>query len=380
MTEARKGADRSVRGTRGATIAVMVPQLPGTSSLVPYLEEIDANRWYSNFGPLQRRLEARIAEHYGLGPANVVCLGNCTAALMLALLAAAPRRGGYCIMPAFSFAASAHAVLAAGLTPYFIDVDRDSWAVSPGTAADAAKRTGGPVSAVLVVAPFGAPVDVAAWDAFSAASGIPAVIDAAAGFDSAAAGKSPVAVSLHATKALAAGEGGFVVCRDEALIAGIAARANFGFRGDRRASAPGFNGKMSEYNAAVALASLDAWPAKRQALLRLTRLYCAAFAEIGNAGLSPGFGDGWVSSTCNVAFDRPVADEAMRALSDAGIESRQWWSKGCHREPAFSGLPCGDLSTTDALARRVLGLPFHEALDEGDIRRIAGIVAAAAQR
>ena len=342
MTEARKGADRSVRGTRGATIAVMVPQLPGTSSLVPYLEEIDANRWYSNFGPLQRRLEARIAEHYGLGPANVVCLGNCTAALMLALLAAAPRRGGYCIMPAFSFAASAHAVLAAGLTPYFIDVDRDSWAVSPGTAADAAKRTGGPVSAVLVVA--------------------------------------PVAVSLHATKALAAGEGGFVVCRDEALIAGIAARANFGFRGDRRASAPGFNGKMSEYNAAVALASLDAWPAKRHALLRLTRLYCAAFAEIGNAGLSPGFGDGWVSSTCNVAFDRPVADEAMRALSDAGIESRQWWSKGCHREPAFSGLPCGDLSTTDALARRVLGLPFHEALDEGDIRRIAGIVAAAAQR
>jgi dTDP-4-amino-4,6-dideoxygalactose transaminase len=87
-----------------------------------------------------------------------------------------------------------------------------------------------------------------------------------------------------------------------------------------------------------------------------------------------------VSSTCNVAFDRPVADEAMRTLLEAGVDSRQWWSKGCHREPAFSEYPRGDLSVTEDLGRRVLGLPFHEALDEDDIGRIAGVVASAAQR
>ena len=358
----------------------MVPRLPDTAALVPYLKEIDANRWYSNFGPLQRRFEARLAGHFHLSPDDVLCVGNCTAGLMLALLAAARRRGGYCIMPSFSFAASAHAVLAAGLTPYFIDVDPGSWAITPAAVAEAARSAGGPVSAALVVSPFGAPVDVATWDDFAEASGIPAVVDAAAGFDGAATGKSAVAVSLHATKALAAGEGGIVVSRDKALIGAVAARSNFGFRGDRRASAPGFNGKMSEYNAAVGLASLDAWPEKRTALLRLTRLYCAALADIGNVGLSPGFGDGWVSSTCNVAFDRPVADAAMRALADAGIDSRQWWSKGCHREPAFSECPHGDLSVTEDLGRRVLGLPFHEALGEDDIGRIAGVVASAAQR
>ena len=377
MTQHRKG--RTQRATSDP-IAVMSPRLPDTAALVPYLEEIDANRWYSNFGPLQRRLEARLAEHLRVSPDEIVCVGNCTAGLMLALLAAARQGGGYCIMPSFSFAASAHAVLAAGLTPYFIDVDPVSWTVTPSAVADVARSAGRPVSAVLVVSPFGAPVDVAEWDDFSDASGVPAVIDAAAGFDGAAAGKSAVAVSLHATKALAAGEGGFAVSRDKALIAAIGARSNFGFRGDRRASAAGFNGKMSEYNAAVGLASLDAWPAKREALLRLTRLYCTAFADIGNVGLSPGFGDGWVSSTCNVVFDRPVADEAMCALSDAGIDSRQWWSKGCHREPAFSGYPRGRLSVTDDLGRRVLGLPFHEALGEDDIARIAGAVASAAQR
>ena len=70
----------------------------------------------------------------------------------------------------------------------------------------------------------------------------------------------------------------------------------------------------------------------------------------------------------------------MRALADAGVDSRQWWSKGCHREPAFSECPHGDLSATEDLGRRVLGLPFHEALGEDDIGRIAGVVASAAQR
>jgi dTDP-4-amino-4,6-dideoxygalactose transaminase len=358
----------------------MVPRLPETAALVPYLQEIDANRWYSNFGPLQRRLEARLAAHYRLAPDNIVCVGNCTAGLMLALLAAARKREGYCIMPSFSFSASAHAVLAAGLTPYFIDIDPVSWAIEPSEVEEAARRVGGPVAAVLVVSPFGAPVDIAEWDRFAAASGIPAVVDAAAGFDGATTGKSAVAVSLHATKALAAGEGGFVVSDDKALIAAVGARSNFGFRGDRRASAPGFNGKMSEYNAAVGLASLDAWPAKQSALLRLTRLYSAAFADVGNIGLSPGFGDGWVSSTCNIVFDRPVANDAMRALSAAGIDSRQWWSKGCHREPAFSECPHGDLPVTEDLGERVLGLPFHEALGEGEVGRIAAAVASAAQR
>jgi dTDP-4-amino-4,6-dideoxygalactose transaminase len=358
----------------------MLPRLPDMAALVPYLQEIDANRWYSNFGPLQRRLEARLAEHLRVSAEEVVCVGNCTAGLMLALLAASRQRGGYCIMPSFSFAASAHAVLAAGLTPYFIDVDPVSWTITPSAVAEAARSAGRSVSAALVVSPFGAPVDAAEWDDFADASGIPAVIDAAAGFDGAVTGKAAVAVSLHATKALAAGEGGFVTSRDKTLTAAVAARSNFGFRGDRRASAAGFNGKMSEYNAAVGLASLDAWPSKRTALLRLTRLYRTAFADIGNLALSPGFGDGWVSSTCNVAFDRPVADEAMRTLSEAGVDSRQWWSKGCHREPAFSEYPRGDLSVTEDLGRRVLGLPFHEALDEDDIGRIAGVVASAAQR
>ena len=68
-----------------------------------------------------------------------------------------------------------------------------------------------PVGAVMPVVPFGCPIDVAAWDRFRASTEIPVVIDAAAGFDALVPGAVPAVVSLHATKVLGAGEGGFVV-------------------------------------------------------------------------------------------------------------------------------------------------------------------------
>lgn len=362
------------------TIPVMAPRLPDTAALVPYLKEIDASRWYSNFGPLQRRFETRLADHFDLPKDGVACVGNCTVGLMLALMAVARDRGGYCIMPSYTFVASAHAVLAAGLVPLFIDVDPRSWVVTQAGVTEAIRSADRPVAATLVVSPFGAPVDVAAWDDFAEDSGIPVVIDAAAGFDGAVAGKSPVVISFHATKVLGAGEGGVVISGDTAVIDSIAAASNFGFRGGREANAVGFNGKLSEYNAAVGLASLDAWPKMRRTLMHLTRLYGDALSGVGNVSLSPDFGAGWVSSTCNIAFDRPVADAAMRMLADAGIDSRQWWGKGCHRQPAFAGFPHRDLFVTDDLGQRVLGLPFHEALGEQDIKHIVGVAASAAQR
>jgi dTDP-4-amino-4,6-dideoxygalactose transaminase len=361
-------------------IPVMAPRLPDAAALTPYLQEIDQKRWYSNFGPLLRRFETRLADHFDLPKEGVACVGNCTVGLMLALMAVAPNRGGYCVMPSYTFVASAHAVLAAGLVPLFVDVDPQSWAITQADVAEAIRSSNRPVAAILVVSPFGAPIDVAAWDDFAEKSGIPVVIDAAAGFDGAIAGKSPLVVSFHATKVMGTGEGGAVLSRDAAMVRSIARASNFGFRDGREAKAIGFNGKLSEYNAAVGLASLDAWPATRRALMHLTRLYTEVLSGIGNISLSPAFGAGWVSSTCNIAFDRPVADAAAGALADAGIDSRQWWGKGCHRQPAFAAFPHDDLSVTDDLARRVLGLPFHEALDEQNIARIVGIVASAAQR
>jgi len=76
-------------------------------------------------------------------------------------------------------------------------------------------------------------------------------------------GRVPVVVSLHATKALGIGEGGFVASTDHALIGAVARCCNFGFLGSRETRVPAFNAKMSEVHAAVGLAALDGWPRTR---------------------------------------------------------------------------------------------------------------------
>ena len=171
-------------------IPLMRPQLPEVSAILPYLEEIDQNRWYSNFGPLERRFERKLADHFELGDRQVVCVSNCTQGLDISLRNAARFPVGYCLMPSFTFVATPHAAISAGLEPYFLDVELDTWALSPVSVRDKISAIEGPIAAVMPVAPFGASIDVSAWDAFAQETGIPVVIDAAAGFDSAAQRKS----------------------------------------------------------------------------------------------------------------------------------------------------------------------------------------------
>jgi len=351
-------------------IPLMRPKLPDATQLLPYLREIDANRWYSNFGPLEQRLTGRFAAQFGVTGDHVVCLSNATTALSISLAALTGDDGRYCLMPSFTFVATAQAALAAGLTPYFLDVDPATWRLDNSVVCDVIARLGSDVAAVMVVAPFGAPIDIAPWDRLTEETGVPVVVDAAAGFDSVVPGVSPSVVSLHATKPLAAGEGGLVISRDGDLIAEVKARANFGFREQRSAVGPGGNAKLGEYAAAVALAALDQWAETRAGFARTTAAYVDAVNAVPALQLSPGFGDDWVSATCNVIFDAPAGETAIAVLEQAGIEARRWWNKGCHREPMFSDGARDPLPVTEHLAERMVGLPFGSELPAADIRRI----------
>ncbi len=356
-------------------VPVMRPRLPDRAALAPYLAEIDANRRYTNDGPLLRRFERRLAGKFGLAREGVVCVANGTLGLALALRAVARPGRRYCVMPSFTFVATAHAARVAGLEPWFADVDAESWALEPERARETLDVIGDAVAAVLPVAPFGAPAPVETWDRFAVETGMPVVIDAAAGFDTAKAGRTPVVISLHATKPLAVGEGGVVICQDRTTVERIRSARNFGFERDRVVRHPAMNAKLSEYAAAVGLAALDAWPRTRGALAQKLAFYRDALAGLDGLRLAPGIEQGGVSSTFNVFIGAEKARAAIAALSRHGVETRQWWGRGCHREPAFAGCPSGALAVTEKLADGVLGLPFHVDLAEAEIaaiRRILG--------
>ena len=236
----------------------------------------------------------------------------------------------------------------------------------------------------MVVAPFGAPVDVPAWEKVQAQTGIPVVIDAAAAFDAVGSGgpmrlgACPMAVSLHATKVFGVGEGGALLCRDPVMMDRVRRLSQFGFLGTRVATVAGVNAKLSEYAAAVGLAGLDEWPDTRARWRAACMAYQHHLAPLSSVSLPPGGDKGRASSTLNVLWPGDAA-LVMDALATAGIGALQWWGLGCHMQPAFAACPAEPLPVTRSLARRTVGLPFWQDLQPAQVEAVCGVLARALQ-
>jgi len=349
---------------------ILRPKLPGADRLVPYLNLIDQSRVYSNYGPLSRAFEERLESRFGLPAHGVTTVANATLGLALALSAQDAPRGTLCVMPAWTFIASVHAATMAGMIPYFVDVDVESWSLLPDSVSEAMAQAPGRVGAIMPVAPFGRPVDVRAWEDFRRRSGIPIVIDAAAGFDLVQRSSIPTVVSLHATKVLGVGEGGFVMCTDTSVVREVQKRANFGFDRKREAVVLGGNAKLSEYHAAVGLAAMDEWSGARDEWMAVAQTYRRALTSSNHVHFQDGFGQAWIGSTCVVRLDDGGADRTEALLHQQGIETRRWWGAGAHTQAATQEFPRCPLPVTEKLAASTIALPFYRDLADRDIERV----------
>lgn len=363
----------------------VIPDMPSAEEVLPHLKKIDANRWYSNFGPVVTEFEQRLAAH--IAPANPGCalttMMTCYDALQIGLqvfrLPPQPR----VLVPAVTFPACPLSVTHAGATPVLADIDGDSWQLTPETARAAAARM--PIHAVMPVAVYGVPVPVDAWDKFSADTGIPVIIDAAAAFEvQRVPQRGLVAYSLHATKPFCTGEGGLLAGCNADWIEEARCRSNFGTQ-NRIALYDGSNAKMSEYHGAVGLAQLARWTGIKQRRSRVLRCYQD---ELARAGL--GFGlqqdiDRAVVSAFMLHSPSLDAVKITNALNARGIMAHRMYLPPLYHHPHFAELDVVDtqgrlvkggasledksaaMANSEALHRSLFGVPFHAFLGEDDI-------------
>jgi dTDP-4-amino-4,6-dideoxygalactose transaminase len=360
----------------GHRIPVFKPLLPTAAQIAPYLERIDEARWYTNFGPLANEFEERLADHFGLPSGGVALVANGTMALATALATAPPGLGAAVPMPSWTFPATALAALAAAAEPCLLDINAESWALTPSDIpAELAARS----RAAMPVAPFGADPQVGTWVKWTQTTSVPVVIDAATCFDRLRLVRLPerppiaLAVSLHATKVFGVGEGGIVVSNDADWIRRIHQYINFGFYGARRADVLGINAKLSEYGAAVGLAALDAWPGVRQRWVEVAEKFSARLRGLGIRA-QPGFGETAVANCVIELEDSGVCDRAVTALEAAGIDTRRWWGLGQHENPALRFLERSVLDVTGSLARRTIGLPFWIDINSDEIEAVFSVL------
>ncbi len=374
-------------------LPVFRPLLPSARDLLPFLSRIDANRFYSNNGPLVVEFEERLATAFEASTDQVVTSSNCTMALAQALrarLSGDYAREALCIVPSWTFVASPAAVMLAQLQPFFADVSMTTWAMDPGHVAELVGRlraAGKMVAAVMPVAPFGTPPDFAGWEDYEKSTGIPVVIDAAASFDAMTrSGRAPAAfvshipavVSLHATKTFGIGEGGCVLSSDTELITRIRKYGNFGFYGSREATVPGWNAKLGEMYAAVGLALFDQWATVRAEWQSLSDQFCKSSEVLEPHASVPAaiMNRRWISTYGLLQFEEGhvALSRLIEQMGQQGIETRQWWGSGCHLQAAYSHCAREELPNTERLAATVLGMPFWRRMEVADMTRAIAVL------
>ena len=342
----------------------MRPTLPPPERVVPYLDRMHKARLYSNFGPLVRELEARLAERLGVDAQQVVVCANATLALQGACQIS---EGASVAVPSYTFPASAMAVVHAGSELVLHDINPATWKLEIPKAARRADQV------LMPVMPFGAPVDLQTYESHREV-----IVDAAASIgvptDLGALPSSWVVVySLHATKVLGVGEGGFAVFGDVSRATEFRTWTNFGFSGTRESRMIGTNAKMSEIGAAYAHAVLDDWEIEQQEW-ESARARAATVDEVlGIQSIAreyPGVSPYWIAQ-----FDSAVTRASVeQSLTENGIGSRRWWSWGCHKMAAFEDFLHGDYPVTDAVAGSTLGLPISRGSTQAEFDEIESVI------
>lgn len=361
-------------------------------------------------GPEVEALEREIAALTGAD--SVVGCASGTEALWLALVAAGVRPGDSVITTAFSFFASASAIVRAGATPVFVDVD-------PGTLnLDAARvervlRDGLPnqqplkIRAILPVHLYGQCADMDAFNRivkervheYPRESEVKIVEDAAqaigAEWHGRGAGSLGVAAafSFYPTKNLSAyGDAGIVTTTSPPMAEHMRQLRNHGSPRRYYHEEFGWNGRMDAIQAAVLrvkLPHIGDWNQRRR---EHAATYDQLFADSGlTSNQSVDQASNQASNRTSSESGAPVRllartpqarhvfhqyvirahrrEELRRFLADRKIGSEIYYPLPLHLQPAFSylGLKAGDLPVAEQAAREVLALPMFPELTEAEI-------------
>jgi dTDP-4-amino-4,6-dideoxygalactose transaminase len=372
----------------------VIPDMPSADELLPYLRQIDVNRWYSNFGPMNTGLEMRLLRHLSAidttpdaGPIHLATLMTCYHALQVGLQILRLPQNGRVLIPAVTFPACPLAVQHAGGIPVFADIDPISWQLTPELARVMCAKM--KIDAVMPVAVYGVPVDASAWDAFMIDTGIPVIIDAAAAFETQPVpAQCMVAHSFHATKPFSIGEGGAIICRRADWIDEARCISNFGTV-NRMAIKDGSNAKLSEYHAAVGLAQLDRWAIIKQHRKDVFGYYQKALKPLGSDIKLQNNIERINISALMLQTEKKSGAVVMQALYDEGIAAHRMYLPPLYRHKHFGSLAvinadgkASDLSAdmtakaqlmpnSEMLSDTLFGLPFHAFMRAEDTHAIA---------
>jgi dTDP-4-amino-4,6-dideoxygalactose transaminase len=330
---------------------------------------------YSDKGRAEQLLDARLADFHQVRHCISFCSGFWGMVLAIQCLALKSRTE--VVMPSLTYRRLADLVAWAGLTPHFCEVDPVRLCITAETARSCVNDN---TALIVGVHPIVNCCDAEGLEALSAETGIPLLFDAVESAYETLNGRRVGSFgrvecfSLHASKFLNGFEGGYVTTDDDALAQRLRAMGNYGFSMDGGRSEPGMNARQNEIHAAMALAVLDDVHNQVELNRRRYDRYKTGLASVPGMRLIP-FDErernGYKNIVVELLDDWPITRELTLALLHKdNLLCRPYYSPPLHQKSTEYATVWGDLSRTEALAKRFLTLPCGYFVSEDDVGRV----------
>lgn len=342
-------------------------------------------KWLTK-GKYVKEFEEKFAAIFGVKYGIAVSSGTDADAIACAVLYDfGAKRGDEIIIPALTFVATGNAVLQAGFTPVFVDVNRDTLNIDPDKIEAAiTPRT----RAIMPVHLMGKPADMDRIMAIAKKHKLYVIEDAAEAHGAEYKGKKIGAIgdmacfSLYAAHIVTTIEGGIIITNNEQMAKAAASLRNHGIDGKFRFQRIGFSAKMNEIEAAVGLGNIeifhDILEKRRRNILYLIKhfkqfeKYFIYVQEDAHEKLGPHAFSMIVRPGMNF-----TKDEFVTYLEKEGVDSRNLFYSIPTQTPSyeFMGHKLGDFPETEFCSDNGTHVGCHQDIEISQMDHVIVTVA-----
>jgi len=328
------------------------------------------------------RFEEEFATY--LGVRHGVAVANGTDAIHVALKSAGIGPGDEVIAPSHTAVATVAGIELTGATPVFADIDPKYFTLDPNAVE---RAIGERTRAIVAVHLYGQAADLDALGALAERRGLVLVEDCAQAHGAKWHGKRVGSIgrascfSFYPTKNLGAiGDGGLVATNDEKLATRARVLREYGWNERRESTAPGFNSRLDEVQAAILRVKLEHLDRDNELREGVARIYDAGLA--GGPFRLPERRGGSTHVFHQYVVRSRARDALLGALRERGVAAGIHYPVPVHLMPGYAGrIRGGDvLSETERAASEVLSLPMFPELERASAEAVVSAVRAFRER
>lgn len=338
-------------------------------------------------GQQVKDLEVELAEYVGVK--HCITCANGTDALTMAMMAWGIGEGDAVFVPDFTFFSSGEIVSHAGAVPIFVDVDVNTFNLSPDALEKAIEKVMADNTltprAIIAVDLFGLPADFKKIGGIAEKYNLLVLEDGAQGFGGSIEGKMACSfgdistTSFFPAKPLGCyGDGGAVFTDDDELAAVLQSIRVHG-KGEMKYDniRIGLNSRLDTIQAAILSVKLRAfYEYELQNINIIAQKYTNLLGDIVKTPTIPeGFYSSWAQYTIQLS-NQAIRDNLQKKLKENGIPSMVYYPKAMHKQEAFNQYNYNDkgLANTLKLTETVLSLPMHPYLTDKEIEMVAFVI------